>query len=123
MKVLKPFSREPTQLETDTNPRQHQDPPKAEAAMHTDAPTRKNPGRLSREDQRRLGDILQRVYDDVVRQGVPDRFKDLLDELEDQTDSGKTGQQGLASPNERDPEADSSIEARGSANPQIKGSH
>jgi len=50
--------------------------------MQTDAQVRKAGGRLSREDQRRLGDILQRVYDDVVRQGVPDRFRDLLNELE-----------------------------------------
>jgi hypothetical protein len=54
-----------------------------EAAMHTETPIRKTGGRLSREDQRRLGDILQRVYDEVVRQGVPDRFKALLDELEE----------------------------------------
>ena len=52
--------------------------------MHTDAQTRKAGGRLSREDQRRLGDILQRVYDDVVRQGVPDRFRELLNELDDE---------------------------------------
>jgi anti-sigma factor NepR-like protein len=50
--------------------------------MHMDAQARKSGGRLSREDQRRLGDILQRVYDDVLRQGVPDRFKDLLNELD-----------------------------------------
>jgi hypothetical protein len=50
--------------------------------MQTDAHVRKAGGRLSREDQRRLGDILQRVYDDVVRQGVPDRFRDLLNELD-----------------------------------------
>ena len=50
--------------------------------MHTDAQVRKAGGRLSREDQRRLGDILQRVYDDVLRQGVPDRFKELLNELD-----------------------------------------
>jgi len=56
--------------------------------QHMDAPVRKAGGRLSREDQRRLGDILQRVYDDVVRQGVPDRFKDLLNEL----DGGAGGQ-------------------------------
>jgi hypothetical protein len=49
--------------------------------MHTDAQVRKAGGRLSREDQRRLGDILQRVYDEVIRQGVPDRFKNLLNEL------------------------------------------
>jgi len=51
--------------------------------MQTDAPSRKPGGRLSRDDQRRLGDILQRVYDDVVKQGVPDRFKNLLQELDE----------------------------------------
>ncbi len=50
--------------------------------MHTDAQVRRPGGRLSREDQRRIGDILQRVYDDVLRQGVPDRFKELLDRFE-----------------------------------------
>ena len=64
--------------------------------MHTDAQVRKAGGRLSREDQRRIGDILQRVYDDVLRQGVPDRFKDLLERYEQpnnpgasQTESGR----------------------------------
>src|SRR5215831_10331667 len=55
---------------------------RSEATMHTDAQVRKAGGRLSREDQRRIGDILQRVYDDVLRQGVPDRFKDLLERYE-----------------------------------------
>jgi Anti-sigma factor NepR len=59
-----------------------QKPLRLEATMQTDAHIRKAGGRLSREDQRRLGDILQRVYDDVIRQGVPDRFKDLLSELD-----------------------------------------
>ena len=54
--------------------------------MHTEAHARKAGGRLSREDQRRLGDILQRVYDDVIHQGVPDRFKELLTELEQRSD-------------------------------------
>src|SRR5262249_12457856 len=58
---------------------QHQ-PPRSEATMHTEAQVRKAGGRLSREDQRRLGDILQRVYDEVLRQGVPDRVKSLLDQ-------------------------------------------
>jgi len=49
--------------------------------MHTEVQTRRPRGRLSREDQRRLGDVLQRVYDDVVQQGVPDRFKTLIDQL------------------------------------------
>jgi len=50
--------------------------------MQTDVRSTKPAGRLSREDQRRLGDILQRVYDDVVKQGVPDRFRELLNELD-----------------------------------------
>jgi hypothetical protein len=52
--------------------------------MHTDAQVKKTEGRVSREDQRRIGDILQRVYDEVIREGVPDRFKNLLDQFEKQ---------------------------------------
>ena len=56
--------------------------------MHTDAQVRNAGGRLSREEQRRIGDILQRVYDDVLRQGVPDRFKDLLERYEQPSNPG-----------------------------------
>jgi hypothetical protein len=42
----------------------------------------KNSAKLSRTDQHRIGDLLQRVYDDVVSEGVPDRFKALLEQLE-----------------------------------------
>jgi len=66
-------------------------PLKPEATMHTQAAIRKAGGRLSRDDQRRLGDILQRVYDDVVRQGVPDRFRTLMDELEGDPQRGDVG--------------------------------
>ena len=66
-----------------------QRPLKSEASMHTDAEVKKTGGRLSREDQRRLGDILQRVYDEVLRQGVPDRFKDLLDQFDKDTDTAE----------------------------------
>src|SRR5262245_40456485 len=62
----------------------------SEAIMHTDAQVRKAGGRLSREDQRRIGDILQRVYDDVLRQGVPDRFKDLLKQFDRPKDDVET---------------------------------
>jgi len=47
--------------------------------------TRKNvakPGKLGREVQARLGQQLRAMYDDVVNQGVPDRFADLLNRLE-----------------------------------------
>jgi len=87
--------------------------------MHTEAPVRKAGGRLSREDQRRLGDILQRAYDDVVRQGVPDRFKNLLNELDD----GPEGASARGPDDERrhNPEPDRLVEARGRDNPN-KGS-
>lgn len=54
-------------------------------SMQTELQVRKPKGRLSREDQRRLGDILQRVYDDVVQQGVPDRFVRLMQQLNQPT--------------------------------------
>jgi Anti-sigma factor NepR len=50
-------------------------------SMQIETQLRKSKGRLSREDQRRLGDILQRVYDDVVQEGVPDRFVRLMEQL------------------------------------------
>jgi len=95
--------------------------------MHTDAPVRKAGGRLSREDQRRLGDILQRVYDEVVRQGVPDRFKDLLNELNGGPDSDQAGQKpaaqkaGPAGDEER--EADRLVETKSPESSQHKGSN
>jgi hypothetical protein len=105
--------------------------------MQTDAPLRKAGGRLSREDQRRLGDILQRVYDDVIRQGVPDRFRDLLSELEDAGDTrqaeattssshgqgqvhGEVHGQGAGEDNS---ESDRLVGAKGLDNPGSKGSH
>jgi hypothetical protein len=69
-------------------------PLKSEASMHTDAEVKKTGGRLSREDQRRLGDILQRVYDEVLRQGIPDRFKDLLDQFDKEMDAETMRAQG-----------------------------
>jgi Anti-sigma factor NepR len=56
--------------------------------MNTDPQVRKAGGRLSREDQRRIGDTLRRVYDEVLRQGVPDRFKDLFEQFDQPKDAG-----------------------------------
>jgi hypothetical protein len=97
-------------------------PLKPEATMHTQAAIRKAGGRLSREDQRRLGDILQRVYDDVVRQGVPDRFRNLMDELEGDPQRGDVG--NALAPQQaqggRDPESDRVVAAK--SFPHDKGS-
>jgi hypothetical protein len=101
-----------------------------EAAMHTDTNIRRTAGRLSREDQRRLGDILQRVYDEVVHQGVPDRFKALLDELEEPSEQ----QQGHSARERRsqdmgatdraaESERDHMFEPDRATDPDSKGSH
>jgi hypothetical protein len=37
--------------------------------------------KLSRDVQARLGQQLRAMYDDVVNQGVPDRFTDLLNRM------------------------------------------
>lgn len=39
---------------------------------------------LGREIQSKIGDQLRAMYDDVVSQGVPDRFADLLKRLDEQ---------------------------------------
>jgi Anti-sigma factor NepR len=39
------------------------------------------PAKLSRDVQTRLGQQLRAMYDDVVNQGVPDRFTELIDRI------------------------------------------
>ena len=38
--------------------------------------------KIDRNTQGRIGDQLRAMYDDLVHQPVPDKFKDLLDRLE-----------------------------------------
>src|SRR3954471_3127153 len=47
------------------------------------------PGRLNTEIQSRIGHQLRAMYDDVVRQGVPDRFAELIRKLDE---PGATGE-------------------------------
>ena len=47
-------------------------------------------GGLNAEIQSRIGHQLRAMYDDVVRQGVPDRFADLIRKL-DAPDDGARG--------------------------------
>jgi hypothetical protein len=49
-------------------------------ARRNAAPTR--PGALNAEIQSRIGHQLRAMYDDVVRQGVPDRFAELIRKLD-----------------------------------------
>jgi hypothetical protein len=48
------------------------------------------PGALGREIQSKIGDQLRAMHDDIVKQGVPDRFVDLLSKL-DKSDPDKAG--------------------------------
>jgi len=40
------------------------------------------PAKLGRDVQARLGQQLRAMYDEVVNQGVPDRFNELIDRLD-----------------------------------------
>ena len=56
-----------------------------EKTMETAATRNKDhakPAKLGREVQARLGQQLRAMYDDVVSQGVPDRFTELLNQLD-----------------------------------------
>lgn len=53
-------------------------------------PPGKRQSGLNREIQARIGHQLRAMYDDVVRQGVPDRFVELLRQI-DQPSTPSTG--------------------------------
>jgi hypothetical protein len=46
-------------------------------------------GALDKETQSKIGQQLRAMYDDVVRQGVPDRFSDLLKRMEQDEGGGR----------------------------------
>jgi hemerythrin-like domain-containing protein len=47
-------------------------------------------GRLGRDVQAKIGHQLRSIYDDIVKEGVPDRFVELLKRLDrkDEKDPG-----------------------------------
>ena len=51
-------------------------------------------GGLNAEIQSRIGHQLRAMYDDVVRQGVPDRFADLIRRLDVAEASAQLGNTG-----------------------------
>lgn len=57
--------------------------------MQTDLPTRKTKGRLGRDVQNKLGQQLRATYDDIVSQGVPERFDELLKRLDSDPNKGQ----------------------------------
>jgi hypothetical protein len=50
--------------------------------MGTATETGKPAGRLDRDIQSKIGQQLRSMYDDVVKEGVPDRFVDFLRRLQ-----------------------------------------
>jgi hypothetical protein len=55
--------------------------------MKADTPNQQRGSGLNREIQHKIGQQLRAIYDDVVQEGVPDRFADLLKRL-DKPDEG-----------------------------------
>jgi|SRR5712692_7084160 len=57
-------------------------PQRSVAMMQTDIQMRKTRGRLSRHVQNKLGETLHAMFDEIVKEGVPDRFSKLLQQIE-----------------------------------------
>jgi hypothetical protein len=51
-------------------------------------------GGLNAEIQSRIGHQLRAMYDDVVRQGVPDRFAELIRKLDASEENPQVGETG-----------------------------
>ena len=59
-----------------------------------DIKPRGKPGGLNAEIQSRIGHQLRAMYDDVVRQGVPDRFAELIRKLDASENNPQAGTAG-----------------------------
>ena len=51
--------------------------------MQTEVTQTKTRGRLGRDVQSKIGQQLRSMYDDVVSEGVPDRFTEMLQQLDE----------------------------------------
>jgi len=65
----------------DRKPVGQQNPMEAVAARNKKLNAK--PAKLGRDVQARLGQQLRAMYDEVVNQGVPDRFSELINRLDD----------------------------------------
>jgi Anti-sigma factor NepR len=59
-------------------------------------------GALNAEIQSRIGHQLRAMYDDIVRQGVPDRFAELIKKLDVPSQSPQVGNAGDENNNGRE---------------------
>jgi hypothetical protein len=65
------------------------DKPTRPGSMQTEVNQRKSRGRLGRDVQSKIGQQLRAMYDDVVSAGVPDRFTEMLRQLDEQKEKDK----------------------------------
>ena len=59
--------------------------------MQTEINQRKPRGRLGRDVQSKIGQQLRAMYDGVVSEGVPDRFTEMLQQLDEKKDQNEKG--------------------------------
>ena len=71
------------------NERKPSGPDKMETASSRAKKQADKPAKLSRDVQARLGQQLRAMYDEVVSEGVPDRFTEILNQLN--ADENKDG--------------------------------
>ena len=64
------------------------DKPGRPAPMQTEVTQKKTRGRLGRDVQSKIGQQLRSMYDDVVSEGVPDRFSEMLRQLDEAKKEG-----------------------------------
>ena len=69
-------------------PAPNENKPEARDAMGRPVTQRKTEVRLGREVQARIGQQLRAMYDDVVKEGVPQHINDLVRRLSEQDDGG-----------------------------------
>jgi hypothetical protein len=65
------------------------DKPGRPAQMQAEVTQRKPRGRLGRDVQGKIGQQLRAMYDDVVNAGVPDRFAEMLQKLDEKGEKDK----------------------------------
>jgi hypothetical protein len=53
------------------------------STLNPGPPSWNPPGTLGRDVQQKIGDQLRAMHDDIVNQGVPDRFVNLLNRLDE----------------------------------------
>ena len=59
-----------------------QQKPMETAAINRSKKGAPKPAKLSRDVQARLGQQLRAMYDEVLNEGVPDRFNDLVNRID-----------------------------------------